>query len=116
MEAMAAGTVVIGRKTGGIAATITDYTQDPVKGNGFLFEEFTGAAFAEAITRAVEALEGDEGLRLELIRRTALEKNDWGDRMSQYKAFLQAAAGVLDYDYPHLVTVRDIYHQIHPLI
>jgi starch synthase len=48
------GTIPVVRRTGGLADTITDYTAHPRTGNGFVFDEYTGRALMDAISRALE--------------------------------------------------------------
>lgn len=48
------GTIPVVRRTGGLADTISDYNQHNRTGNGFVFDEYTGAALAEAIWRALD--------------------------------------------------------------
>ncbi len=50
------GTVPVVRKTGGLADTIVDATPEATRrgsANGFVFEEYSPAAFLDAVTRAV---------------------------------------------------------------
>ena len=46
------GGVPIVRKTGGLADTVTEFDQNTLAGNGFVFEEYSGEALLEAISRA----------------------------------------------------------------
>ena len=46
------GTVPIVRKTGGLADTVKDYDSATASGDGFVFEEYTGAALLQAVKRA----------------------------------------------------------------
>jgi starch synthase len=48
------GTIPVVRRTGGLADTISDYNTSNRTGNGFVFDEYTGAALGEAINRALE--------------------------------------------------------------
>lgn len=48
------GTIPVVRRTGGLADTISDYNQRNRTGNGFVFDEYTGTALAEAIRRALD--------------------------------------------------------------
>jgi len=48
------GTIPVVRRTGGLADTISDYNPRNQTGNGFVFDEYTGEALAEAIGRAIE--------------------------------------------------------------
>ncbi|MBN1560745.1 glycogen synthase GlgA [candidate division KSB1 bacterium] len=55
MYSLRYGTVPIVRKTGGLADTITDFVQEPDKGNGFVFEEYNSSSMLTAIHHAVTA-------------------------------------------------------------
>jgi len=57
MIALRYGTIPIVRATGGLADTIVDAGEDPDRGNGFLFREFTAEAFQDALDRALTAFE-----------------------------------------------------------
>ncbi len=48
------GTVPIARATGGLKDTITDLTEDPVHGTGFLFEKYNSRELLNTIDRALE--------------------------------------------------------------
>lgn len=104
LEALAAGTLIIGRGVGGIAATIEDYNPETGLGNGFLFQGFTGTDLRDAVSRAVKtvkelsAIPAAPGSRDTLMYQAALAENDWSHRISQYLALLQFTAGVLGYD------------------
>ena len=52
MIAMRYGTLVVARKTGGLADTVRDISEPG--GYGFLFEEFSAREFLEAIKRAID--------------------------------------------------------------
>ena len=54
MIALRYGALPLVHKTGGLADTITDYTEDPSNGDGFVFEEYTTDALIDAFKRALE--------------------------------------------------------------
>lgn len=115
LEALAAGTLVIGRDIGGIASTIVDYFKNPADANGFLFKEFTGRAFFEGFKAAVQAV-ADPAVRDHMVGNAATSKNDWGDhRIPLFFALLQNISGVInpEYPYPHFGHLPDLIESIH---
>ena len=48
------GTIPIVRATGGLQDTIIDINQDPVRGNGFVFREYSSKELLDAVNRALE--------------------------------------------------------------
>ncbi len=95
LEALAAGTLVVARNVGGIAATLSDYNPDRDEGNSFLFREFSSAALKSVMCRAIETI-NDQGRRRKLIARAAVSENDWSHRTPKYLSILQHVAGVFD--------------------
>lgn len=68
MFAMHYGTVPVARKTGGLTDTITDFTENPESGTGFLFEEYDPEALLKAINRAITVFEDYPTWRKIMIR------------------------------------------------
>lgn len=58
--AMRYGAVPIGRRTGGLGDTITDFDENPESGTGFLFDEFSSFGLASAFERATRAFRDPE--------------------------------------------------------
>ena len=54
MIALKYGALPVVFKTGGLADTIIDYTDDPNRGNGFVMEKHTKESFIGAVQRALE--------------------------------------------------------------
>ncbi|RMH02736.1 MAG: glycosyltransferase, partial [Aquificota bacterium] len=52
MIAMRYGTVPVARKTGGLKDTVIDYVEDPHKGVGFTFEEYSSKELMHALLKA----------------------------------------------------------------
>lgn len=61
--AMRYGSVPIGRRTGGLGDTIFDAGEGPEFATGFLFDEFSTAAFVRALERATVAFRDKPGWR-----------------------------------------------------
>jgi starch synthase len=113
LQALYAGTEVIGRGIGGVKNTVFQFNPATLEGNGFLFTEFTPEALAQATRQAVETLQ-NESYKAALVRNSAAADNLWDDRVPYFIAFLQHSAGVLDYDYPHLAATRELVKVVQP--
>jgi len=61
------------RKTGGLADTIENLSDDGSTGNGFMFEHYTGEAFLSSLKRSVETYQNQSVWR-PLVARATL---DW---------------------------------------
>ena len=94
LEALAAGTLVVARNVGGIAATLKNFDSASGSGTAFLFDDFTSAAFFKAVNRAISTI-SDRDLHLALIEQAAHAENDWGHRVPKYVALLQYVSGAL---------------------
>lgn len=88
LEALAAGTLVIGRNVGGISSTVENFDPSRGTGTGFLCDEFSATAFANTcqwaltVTRDQQAYEG-------LVTRATQARHSWSDRVPLYRAMLQ---------------------------
>jgi starch synthase len=91
LEALAAGTLVIGRNIGGISATIENYNQDDRTGNGFLFNDYTPTAFANTAHWALASSE-DPTVYAMLVANARSARHTWSDRVPAYLAMLQRVA------------------------
>jgi starch synthase len=91
LEALAAGTLVIGRNIGGISATIENYNQGTRIGNGFLFNDFTTAAFVNTAQWALTSSE-DPAVYTMLVANARSARHTWSDRVQAYLAMLQKVA------------------------
>ena len=88
LEALAAGTLVIGRNIGGISATIENYNQEAQTGNGFLFNDYTPTAFANTAHWALTSVE-DPTVYTMLVENARAARHTWSDRVPGYLAMLQ---------------------------
>ncbi len=115
LEAMAAGTLVVARNVGGIAATLVDYSSERNEGDSFLFREFSSSALKSVICRALATI-SDRKTHQVLIARTALSEHDWSHRVPKYLSILQHVAGVFDKDssYPHLSARWHLLNSLRP--
>lgn len=90
LEALAAGTLVIGRSASGIAATIDNFDPHTGTGTGFLCHDYTPTAFANTIHWALESTRSLETLR-PLIAHARAAQHDWSSRVPHYRSVLQRA-------------------------
>ena len=67
MIALRYGTIPVVYKTGGLADTVVPFDPSSLHGNGFLFEEYTPAAFLTMINRAIKVY-GDKKKFSRLVR------------------------------------------------
>jgi starch synthase len=77
------GTVPVVRATGGLRDTITEFDSATKKGNGFLFEEFSGTALVGALTKALDAFT-NRPLWQQLIRNCMASDFSWTTSAKQY--------------------------------
>ncbi len=88
LEALAAGTLVVGRRVGGIAATIESYCPERGTGNGFLCNDFTPTAFAATVQWGLQTIQDGTAYR-SLVRNAIEAQHDWSNRVPLYRALLQ---------------------------
>ena len=82
MYSMRYGTVVIARKTGGLADSITDAHE--ADGTGFLFDEISGSAMFESVQRAI-SLYYENTEEFEALRRRGMEVDfSWTNSALEY--------------------------------
>jgi len=84
------GTIPVVRRTGGLADTIFDYNQHNRTGNGFVFDEYTGAALAEALERALALWDQKERWWHLMVRAMALSYS-WEIPAKKYVRIYKAA-------------------------
>lgn len=79
------GTVPIVRATGGLEDTITDYHQDPARGNGFSFVNYNPQDLLETIGRALQVYREQPQAWQELVRRGLAADFSWSASAAQYE-------------------------------
>jgi len=84
------GTIPVVRRTGGLADTISDFNPRNQTGNGFVFDEYTGEALAEAIGRAIELWTNKDKWWNLMIRSMALSYS-WEIPAKKYVRIYKAA-------------------------
>jgi starch synthase len=88
LEALATGTLVIGRNVGGISATIDNYNAEAMSGNGFLFNDYTATAFAHTAHWALHSSK-ESSIYTMLVTNARASRHTWSDRVPAYLAMLQ---------------------------
>jgi starch synthase len=88
LEALAAGTLVIGRNVGGISATIQNFEPSTGAGNGFLCNEYSPTAFANTAHWALDVVR-DRRQHEKLISQAVTAPHSWSDRAPACIAVLQ---------------------------
>lgn len=88
LEALAAGTLVVGRNVGGISATIENF--DPVtgRGNGFLCNEYSATAFANTTHWALHSI-SDSATYEKLVTQAISARHSWKDRVAEFLDMLR---------------------------
>lgn len=91
LEALATGTLVIGRNVGGISSTIKNFNAATASGNGFLCDDYTPTAFANTAHWALKTTEDFEVFK-GLVQHARSASHTWADRVPAYLAMLQTIA------------------------
>jgi starch synthase len=84
------GTIPVVHAVGGLAETVRDIDADPTNGNGFSFDRYAPAAFADTLARSMKRFRGP-GWPL-LVRRVMGEDHSWGASAKRYVALYEKAA------------------------
>lgn len=95
LEALSAGTAVVGHRVGGIGATLKQFDATTKTGDSFLFSNFSADAFYGAALEAVRCMRQRE-LRLALQRSAVSAEHDWADRVPTYLALFHSISGLLE--------------------
>lgn len=88
LEALAAGTLVIGRNVGGISSTVENFCPTRGTGTGFLCDEFSPTAYANTCHWALTVTD-DQAAYEGLVTRATQARHSWSDRVPLYRAMLQ---------------------------
>jgi starch synthase len=88
LEALATGTLVIGRNVGGISATIDNFNADLKTGNGFLCNDYTPTAFANTAHWAIQTTR-NSAVYEQLVYNARSADHTWAGRVPAYLAMLQ---------------------------
>jgi starch synthase len=85
------GTIPIVRSTGGLADTVVDVMEDPSKGNGFAFRDYTRDALLETVQRAVRFYQGRRGWK-SVVQRAMSADLSWKASARRYVALYEKAS------------------------
>ncbi|PID58985.1 MAG: glycogen synthase GlgA [Ignavibacteriae bacterium] len=77
MYSLVYGTIPIVRATGGLADTVIDYSKDPQKGNGFVFQKYDPKALLAAVKKAIELFNNDKKSWLKLQKNGMKSNFTW---------------------------------------
>lgn len=88
LEALTAGTLVIGRNVGGISATINNFSAEYETGNGFLCDDYSATAFANTAHWAIQTTRNASVYR-KLVQNARSANHTWTARVPAYLAMLQ---------------------------
>ncbi len=91
LEALAMGTLVVGRNVGGISATIQNYSELRNTGTGFLCDDYSPTAFANTADWALRTIRNQEAYK-GLVCRAVSAKHSWSDRTPLFLSVLQDIA------------------------
>jgi starch synthase len=83
MYALKYGTVPIVRRTGGLADSIEPFDETAGIGNGFVFQDYSGAALLEIIRQGLTVYERKKEWRV-LVRRGMAADHSWRRSMEDY--------------------------------
>jgi len=92
MYSLRYGTVPIVRRTGGLADTVEEWNGRTGEGTGFLFEEFKGDAFLNAVARAL-GLWRDEKAWAKLVQNGMAQDFSWEKQVLRYEALYARLLG-----------------------
>ncbi|MGC8891419.1 MAG: glycogen synthase [Candidatus Saccharicenans sp.] len=90
MHALRYGTVPLVRATGGLRESVVPYSPDQGQGTGFIFEEYSGQAFLQAISQALSLYQQPaswHNLKMNCLR----QNNSWSRVIRKYRILYQKA-------------------------
>ena len=83
------GTIPIGRKTGGLADTVFDYSNDNKKGTGFVFTEYNSNAMLDAVKDAIDLYKNYPSSWKKLAVRSMKKDFSWDISCKKYNRLYQ---------------------------
>lgn len=85
------GTIPVVRATGGLADTVQDFDIRTQAGNGFVFQEYSAAAFLRTVERALDIYQHHPYLWRRLVQGALREDNSWNKAAAEYLELYEAA-------------------------
>jgi starch synthase len=85
------GTVPVVREVGGLADTVRDYDPVTQKGTGFVFQEYTGEAMLDAITRGVDCF-SHKRIWIRIVKAGMLQDFSWETSAREYGRLFEQLA------------------------
>ena len=87
------GTIPVVRATGGLADTVKDYHASEGTGNGFVFSEYNGNAFRQAIDKALKVYREEPENWKQLVKNSMELDFSWARSAVEYIQLYQTALG-----------------------
>jgi starch synthase len=91
MYSLRYGTVPLVRRTGGLADTVEPYDRATRRGTGIVFDDFSAAAFAQALASALD-LYGERAHWGQLVANGMQEDFSWTRQGGRYVALYEDLA------------------------
>ena len=84
MYSLVYGTVPIVHKTGGLADTVSNYSEKTTDGNGFVFEKYDAKEMIKEIKRAVDIFNNEKTVWSKIIKNGMKSTFSWADSTKSY--------------------------------
>ncbi len=94
MIAMKYGTVPVVRRTGGLADTVANLTQDLKRGSGFVFNQFSADELVAAVKRAAQSFK-DNAAWKRVMQRIMKQDFSWQEPAGKYELLYKKALGLV---------------------
>ncbi len=93
MIAMKYGTVPVVRKTGGLADSVSNLSQDSKRGTGCVFSEYSAAELVATLKKAAELFK-DKAAWTRIMQRIMKQNFAWEDPAEKYESLYKMALGL----------------------
>jgi starch synthase len=104
LEALACGCIVVARSTGGLRDTVTPISRHgrSIRGNGFLFPDYTSWSFYHAMERCMLFFSSSSESEIATVRRNAVKSVRYWDEAAS--AYIRQLYGMREMLHPFLQT------------